>query len=198
MTQLRINLCEDRGRLPEQWGVTAAEIAATYPCDRLVGTPVRRLTRGIDVDAPADVVFRWLCQLRVAPYSYDWIDNLGRRSPRVLTPGAERLAVGQSLLIARIADFAPGDHITGLAMPAAARVFGVAALTYRVRSRSAKSSRLVVRLVVNEPVTRWQKIRCWLLGWGDLIMMRKQLITLKALAEQTPSTTDRSAREQTG
>ena len=53
------------------WHVTAAEIAADYPCDRLAQTAVRALTRGIDVDAPAPVTFRWLCQLRVAPYSYD-------------------------------------------------------------------------------------------------------------------------------
>lgn len=182
---MRITMCEDAGRLPEQWNVTAAEIAASYPCDRLVGTPVRRLTRGIDVDAPAAVVFRWLCQLRVAPYSYDWIDNLGRQSPRVLTPGADRLAVGQSFLIARIDEFARNDHISGRAMPVAARLFGVAAVTYRVRSHSPQTSRLVVRLLIHEPLTRVQQIRWWLLGWGDLIMMRKQLITLKALAEQT-------------
>jgi len=143
------------------------------------------LTRGIDIDAPASVVFRWLCQLRVAPYSYDWIDNLGRKSPRTLTPGADSLARGQRLLIAEITDFAPNEHITGRAVSTAERLYGVVAITYRVTPRPSSATRLVVRLLVHEPTRWWHGIRFQLLAWGDLIMMRKQLRTLKALAEQT-------------
>ena len=62
--------------------------------------------------APAEVVYRWLCQLRVAPYSYDWIDNRGRRSPRELTPGLEQLAEGQTVMIFRLVSFAWGRHLT--------------------------------------------------------------------------------------
>ena len=68
------------------WGTTAAERTRPFPCDRWLPGADDALFRAVDVDAPARVVFRWLCQLRVAPYSYDWIDNFGRTSPRRLTP----------------------------------------------------------------------------------------------------------------
>src|SRR5690606_29752667 len=73
---------------PTRWNVTDAEAAATFPGDDTVGRAGRwvPITRGIDVAAPAATVFRWLCQLKVAPSSYDWIDNRGRRSPRTLIP----------------------------------------------------------------------------------------------------------------
>ena len=176
--------------VPERWGATPAEADAVYPCDELADGPYISLTRAVHVDAPATVTFRWLCQLRAAPYSYDWVDNLGRRSPRELTPGLEDLEVGQTFLIGKITSFTPDQHITGRTTPEAERLFGVIAVTYQVKSRSASGSRLIVRLDVHPPTRLWQKARYTFLAWGDLIMMRKQLRTLKKLAEQHATESD--------
>ena len=46
-------------------------------------------------------------------FSYDWIDNFGRQSPRELVPGLERLAVGQRVMsIFRLVEFERDVHLT--------------------------------------------------------------------------------------
>jgi len=131
------------------------------------------------------VVYRWLCQLRAAPYSYDWIDNRGRRSPRTLTAGLDQLAEGQRVMtIFRLASFAWGDHLT-LDLPEGGRgerAFGRLWVTYRVVPE-ASATRLLVKLrVASRPGLRG-RLAAALLAWGDLVMMRKQLLTLTHLAE---------------
>ena len=171
--------------LATEWGVTADERQRQYPCDLLMPSPAGRLLRGVDVTAPADVVFRWLCQLRAAPYSYDWIDNAGRRSPRAPLPWCWQLEVGQTVCrIFTLDSFVPGQHLTlRMAPGTGTRLFGDVALTYAVLPTGPTRSRIVAALRVGPPTTRLQALRSWLLSWGDLVMMRKQLRTLAALAE---------------
>ncbi len=59
-------------------------------------------------------------------------------------------------------------------------------MTYRVTPIGAGVSRLVVCMTVAAS-GRLSRLRRTLLGWGDLIMMRKQLLTLKHLAERNGS-----------
>jgi hypothetical protein len=154
------------------WGATAGERALPLACDRLLPGAGVVAHRAITIDAPPDVVFRWLCQLRAAPYSYDVLDNLGRRSPRELTPGLERLAAGQRFMsLFQLSSFAPGEHITLRSR----RV----AVTYAVRAAGA-GTRLLVRIRAAVP-----RVIASPLVLGDLVMMRKQLLTLRELAERT-------------
>jgi hypothetical protein len=165
------------------WGSTTGERAQAFPCDGLIVEPDRALFRAVDVDAPAPVVFRWLCQLRVAPYSYDWLDNLGQRSPRKLTPGVEQLEVGQRVMtIFRLAHFEPGAEMTVVTDH---RLFGRVAATYRVSPRGPGASRLVVKVVVAHPGGPVGRLMAGVLPVGDFVMMRRQLLNLKRWAEVT-------------
>jgi len=167
------------------WGSTPRERSAPFPCDAYLPDADAVLFRAADVGAPPQVLFRWLCQLKVAPYSYDLLDNLGRRSPRALTPGAEDLERNQRVMtIFRLAEFERGVHLTlTLASPRGVAVFGDIALSYVVVPGSEACCRLVVKMLVRYPRRPpWSWMR-WFLPWGDLLMMRKQILTLKRLAE---------------
>ncbi|MBF8192910.1 hypothetical protein ITP53_45990 [Nonomuraea sp. K274] len=168
------------------WGVDAEEMAAAYPCDQVAPNPAEVWFRAVSVRAPRPTTFRWLCQLKTAPYSYDLLDNHGRPSPRVLTPGAEHLATGQRFMtIFELVDFGPDDHLTlRMTAPKAVAAFGPLTLTYAVRDGGSGTTRLVVKLDVGEAGDGLLcRARRRVLAWGDLFMMRRQLTTLRRLAE---------------
>lgn len=167
------------------WGVESQETAIPYPCDRLGGGFDAEYFRGVTVQAPPPVAFRWLCQLRAAPYSYDWIDNWGRRSPRRLTPGLENLAIGQTMMtIFDLIDFEPDRQVTVRIKPGspALRLFGDVAGSYVLVPRG-EGCRLLVKLRVRYPASLRGRLMRLVLPPGDLVMMRRQLLNLKRLAE---------------
>lgn len=164
------------------WGSTAAERARPQPCDALLPDPDDVAWRAITIAAPPATVFRWLCQLRVAPYSYDLLDNLGRRSPRTLTPGLENLEVGQRVAtIFTLASYVRDEHLT--IVTRGNPVFGDVAVTYAVSPYGA-GSRLLAKLLVRYPRTPLGRAMSTMLVAGDFVMMRKQLRTLRVLAER--------------
>jgi len=153
------------------WRARPSERTASLPCDAIGPHAGVQADRAIGIDAPPRVVFAWLCQLRVAPYSYDLLDNLGRRSPRRRDPALVHLEVGQRFMtIFTLWSFVDGEQIT-------LRSKG-AAVTYAVRPEGA-GARLHARVWFGGP--RWA---ARVLALGDAVMMRKQLLTLKSLAER--------------
>ncbi len=163
------------------WGSTPAERAELFPCDGLLAHAPMQLYRAVDVAAPRALVFRWLCQLRAAPYSYDLIDNLARRSPQTLTPGLERLDRGQRFMtIFRLVEFEPERSLT---VRSSGSVFGEVVVTYRVRDDGDEGSRLVAKLLVAPPAGPLGSLPARaLLAAGDLVMMRRQLLNIAQLA----------------
>lgn len=163
----------------DRWGVTPAEVERRYPCDRLVPDPVWEAWRGVTVRAEPDRVWPWVAQIRLAPYSYDWIDNFGRRSPQQLR-GLPEPVVGEAFTTAlggrrlgRIVAVTPGEALTG-------RIMGVV-MSYLLVPEG-EVTRLLLKLAMGR---RWALAP--LLSIGDLVMARRQLLNLARLAERSAS-----------
>ncbi|WP_326836017.1 polyketide cyclase [Amycolatopsis rhabdoformis] len=160
----------------DRWGVTAGEIARSYPCDDFVTSPALQAWRGVHVAAPADAVWPWVAQVRLAPYSYDWIDNLGRHSPRELVTLPEprvgdRFTAVRGRELGRIVSVAPGTQLTGTIMGAF--------MSYVLVPQDHDTTRLLLKAVMQSCHGA-----AFALSIGDLIMARRQLLNWKNLAER--------------
>ena len=160
----------------DRWGVSDSEVRRAYPCDALVASPVLQAWRGVRVQAPAAAVWPWVAQIRLAPYSYDWIDNRGRRSPRDLAglpePRAgDRFTTAGGRAAGRIVSADPGRQLTGTIMGAF--------MSYVLVPQDDGATRLLLKVIMR--TRRWAAPA---LSVGDLIMARRQLLNLKKLAER--------------
>lgn len=158
----------------DRWGVSDAEVARRYGCDDLVPGPTLEAWRGVTVHADPATVWARVRQVRLAPYSYDLIDNLGRRSPRGLRDVPEPV-VGDPFTRAfgrdqgRVRAVVPGEELTATIMRAH--------MSYAVLPHG-DTTRLLLKVVMG--TSRWLAAA---VSVGDLVMARKQLLTLKTLAE---------------
>ena len=172
--------------ISETWGTEPRERRLAFPGDDLISQPDAVLYRGVTIKASPEIVFRWLCQMRAAPYSYDWIDNFGRQSPLELSPGLENLVIGQEVMrIFNLTGFEQGRHLTLRLKPRsrAVKTFGDIVVSYLIVPAGENSCRVLVKLMGRYPRGIKGTLMRALLPWGDLIMMRRQLLNFKRLAE---------------
>jgi hypothetical protein len=158
----------------DRWNVSDAEVARHYPCDAFVTAPVLQAWRGVTVNATPEAIWPWIGQIRLGPYSYDWIDNIGHRSPQELLDLPEP-AAGQHFTTAagrpfgRIVSVSPREHLT-------AHIAG-AYMSY-VLVPAGDTTRLLLKVAMAG--SRWVAPA---VSVGDLVMARRQLRNLKRLAE---------------
>ena len=114
--------------------------------------------------------------MRIAPYSYDWIDNRGRRSPRELAglrepQAGERFTTAAGRGLGRIVSVDPGAQLTGTIMGAF--------MSYVLVPQDHDTTRLLLKVV--KRTARRAMIRSPTDSPGAA---RRQLLTLKKLAER--------------
>ena len=160
----------------DRWGVSQDETRIRFGCDDHVVAPALEAWRGVTVLAPPERVWPWVAQIRAAPYSYDWVDNLGRRSPGSLLglpePRAgEPFTTSAGRRLGRIVALDPGRELT-------ARIMGCHMSYLLVPDGTSTRLLLKVVMAINSVVAS-------ALCLGDLVMARRQLLNLKGLAERT-------------
>ena len=175
---------------------TAEERSGPVVGDDLVPDARLVATRCIDIAAPPPQVFPWLRQMgfrRAGWYSWDIIDNLGRRSARAIHPEWQSLVAG---------DLVPGgplDFVAAVVDPPRALVIVLDgdgrigarvpfSLAYELRDTEVNGvtgTRLVSRVRFRVDIPGGRLVERLLLGPGDGVMVRRQLRNLAGRAAET-------------
>lgn len=78
----------------------------------IIDTDCKELIRSVEIQAHANEIFLWLKQLRVAPYSYDFIDNRRMKSPDFIIENLPPLKANIHFLLAcHVTEFAEDSFI---------------------------------------------------------------------------------------
>lgn len=159
--------------------------------DELVPSPHFSNDRSVTIDAAPEDIWPWFAQMgfgRAGWYSWDLIDNLGRRSATELQPAWMVTEPGQPMPAGPMAFDTPvveAPHRLVIA------ILGQRLLAWRIdftlayELRASGSSTVVdtrARAQIDGPLGRFAAR--WLLGPGDGVMVRKQLRGVKQRAER--------------
>ena len=165
------------------WGSTPDEIASALPGDELCPDARIVATRSITLAAPPEQVFPWLRQMgfgRAGWYSYDLIDNLGRRSARSIVDQWQHVSAGDTIPsgpVAFEATIVEPPRSLVLSLATKGRIGGRINFTLAYDLRPVDGgTRLVTRARAKIDMPGGMLLERLVLEPGDGIMLRKQLL----------------------
>lgn len=154
----------------------------------ILNTNRKELIRLINIQADAPDIFKWLNQLRVAPYSYDLIDNRGQKSPHFIIRNLPPLKTNAHFLLAfhihafRENSFLVGRFCEPINSPVDSFINGLY-IEYRLVTKD-NYTQLWCKILgfVKKDIS--SKMFFLLFSIVNRIMMAKQLGTIKRLSEK--------------
>ncbi|MCV2393653.1 hypothetical protein OEB99_04970 [Actinotalea sp. M2MS4P-6] len=176
-----------------RWGARPDEVTGAMPGDDLLARAEFVATRAISIAAPPDEVWPWLVQVgfrRAGFYSYDLLDNLGRRSAREILPEFQELGVGD--LAAPMAS--PPDERTAFTVqriePPHVLVWAKPDSTWSwmLTEELPGRTRLLTRLKARYDLGPFLPVTLLLMEVADFPMMRRMLLGIRERAEASRET----------
>jgi hypothetical protein len=175
-----------------RWGATTDEISRTMPGDGLVQNPLEVTTRAITINAWPTHVWPWLAQMgkgRGGLYSYDWLDRvfgvLDAPSSDTLSTRFRVIRAGDTIPVGGgtgwpVAIAKPNELLLLDIRQAGAHVTWAFALD----PISPTKTRLIMRVRARLPNTWRLPLQIAVLDPAEFVMVRRQLIGLRARAER--------------
>lgn len=185
----------------QNWGATTEEIQSSVVGDDLCAEATLIATRSITIGGLPKDVFPWIRQMglgRAGWYSYDWIDNFGRKSAVSVHEEWQDVHSGD-LVPAGLMSFtaaivtAPHSFVLEVKNGKKAKPRLHFTLAYELRA-IPEGTRLVTRMRSHINLPGGKIIERLILGPGDGIMLRRQLLTIRsrvanaATSSQPPQT----------
>ena len=173
------------------WGATTEEVNSPVIGDELCPDATLVATRSITIDAKPQDVFPWIRQMgfgRAGWYSYDWLDNFGRKSSTTIHEEWQTVEAGDKVPSGPISFTAAIVHaphhfvleIKSLGKKSPKLHF---TLAYELRD-IPQGTRLVTRMRSHCSFPFGSLFEKLILGPGDGFMLRRQLLTIRKNASQ--------------
>ena len=169
----------------QYWGATTEEIHGSVVGDNLCPDATLIATRSITISAPSQDVFPWIRQMgfgRAGWYSYDWLDNLGRKSATRVheewqsVESGDKVPSGPISFTAAIVE-APRHFVLEIKSLGKKSPKLHFTLAYELRD-DTQGTRLVTRMRSHIKLPFGSLFELFILGPGDGIMLRRQLLTI--------------------
>lgn len=176
----------------QHWGASPDEIHGSVVGDELCTDATLIATRSITIAASPIDVFPWIRQMglgRAGWYSYDWIDNFGRKSATSIHDDWQNVNSGDKIPAGPISFTAtivnpPHSFVLEIKNGRESKPRLHFTLAYELRA-IPEGTRLVTRMRSRINLPAGRLIENLILGPGDGIMLRRQLLTIAARASGT-------------
>jgi hypothetical protein len=172
-----------------RWGATDAEVKRSMPGDEIVGKPSFNATRAVTIHAPAQNIYPWIVQMgvtRAGWYSYDLLDNLGRRSAESILPEHQNIQVGD--LISMSPDGKQGMWVKYFRKNKWMLWWdkkGDTTWIWEIHPQEENQFRLITRVRVKYRLFSPAILFNLLTEFFDILMMRKSMLGIKRRAEKS-------------
>jgi hypothetical protein len=171
------------------WGATDEEIKRTMPGDDIVSQPSFNATRAVTIQAEPGQIYPWIVQIgmnRAGWYSYDILDNLGRKSAQTLLPQHQHIQPGD--LIPMSPDGKQGIYVKDFKQDRWILWWDQknadTSWVWEIYPQGETDTRLVTRVRTKYHWLSAGLIFNLLIEFCDIIMMRKCMLGIKQRAEK--------------